>query len=90
MTLQMHGDAMYVSGLTKKEMNIYRYQLGIHCLKCNTVAYSHYRHDFTSCECGECSVDGGRDYFKVSYEAGAKYEYVRLDLIKGEISVFKD
>lgn len=36
----------------------------IFCKNCYTLMHSKYRHDFKSCECGECFVDGGDDYFR--------------------------
>lgn len=34
---------------------------GIVCKKCNTFIYSRARHDFNSCPCNACSIDGGQD-----------------------------
>jgi hypothetical protein len=34
------------------------------CLLCGDVIESHYTHDFTSCHCGNISVDGGHDYLR--------------------------
>ena len=34
------------------------------CLKCNDIIESKHRHDYVSCKCGACSVDGGHDYLK--------------------------
>lgn len=35
----------------------------IKCLECNTIIVSKYdRHDFKSCVCGKCFVDGGESY----------------------------
>lgn len=36
----------------------------IKCLKCGDVIESVYRHDFKTCSCGACSVDGGKDYLR--------------------------
>lgn len=36
----------------------------IRCLKCNDIIESKHRHDYVSCKCGACSVDGGHDYLK--------------------------
>ena len=36
------------------------------CRKCKTVAISTGVHDFTSCECGACSADGGTEYIRRS------------------------
>ena len=38
----------------------------IKCPKCSSIIYSRTRHDFRSCECGKCSIDGGFEYTKVS------------------------
>ena len=40
----------------------------IKCLKCGDEIESKHRHDFVSCKCGACFVDGGRDYRRVGYE----------------------
>ena len=37
---------------------------GLKCRKCGNVIFSFSRHDFKECECGECFVDGGNDYFR--------------------------
>lgn len=37
----------------------------IQCNKCKNIIYSRCRHDFHSCECGACSIDGGFDYIRV-------------------------
>ena len=34
------------------------------CLICNEVIESKYTHDFVSCKCGGCFVDGGKEYFR--------------------------
>lgn len=36
------------------------------CLKCNDVIRSCNRHDYVSCSCRSCSIDGGSWYTKVS------------------------
>lgn len=36
----------------------------IKCLKCGDIIESVYRHDFKTCSCGACSVDGGKDYLR--------------------------
>ncbi len=38
------------------------------CLLCGDSIYSGFRHDYATCSCGSCSVDGGCDYFKMSYK----------------------
>ena len=34
------------------------------CKLCNTIVESKHRHDYTTCACGEISVDGGDDYWR--------------------------
>ncbi len=36
----------------------------IECVKCKEVIESKSTHDFVTCKCGACSVDGGTDYLK--------------------------
>lgn len=40
----------------------------IKCVKCKDTIYSRARHDFNSCSCGGCSIDGGLDYTKICWE----------------------
>ena len=36
----------------------------IKCNRCGDIIESKSRHDFVTCKCGCCSVDGGTDYIK--------------------------
>lgn len=36
----------------------------IRCNLCGDIIESTYRHDFVTCKCGSCSVDGGLDYLR--------------------------
>jgi hypothetical protein len=36
----------------------------IQCVHCGDVIESRHRHDFVTCSCGCCSVDGGTDYLR--------------------------
>jgi hypothetical protein len=38
------------------------------CLKCNTIIESKHRHDYVTCACGACFVDGGSDYMRIGYD----------------------
>ena len=40
----------------------------IQCKKCGEVIQSRHVHDFVTCQCGACSVDGGHDYLRRLYE----------------------
>ena len=37
----------------------------IKCLKCGDIIESKHRHDFVSCSCGTCAVDGGDEYLRI-------------------------
>lgn len=39
----------------------------IQCRGCSDIIYSRARHDFRTCSCGNCSIDGGFDYMKISF-----------------------
>ncbi len=36
----------------------------IRCKNCGDIIESKYTHDFVTCKCGRCSVDGGKDYLR--------------------------
>ena len=57
---------------------------GIKCSVCSTVIYSRARHDFNRCRCkeGGCAIDGGRDYFKASYNPSSLITMVIIELPK--------
>ena len=46
---------------TKTEMIL---ENKIKCLKCGDIIESVYQHDFKTCSCGACSVDGGKYYLR--------------------------
>ena len=82
-------DKIVVSGMDADEMEKYRHQMGLHCLKCDTVIYSMARHDNVSCDCGAISIDGGRDYHHISGCVKTKCEYVTIDLLTDTIEICK-
>lgn len=47
----------------------------IQCLSCNSVIESKYGHDFVTCKCGDCSVDGGPGW-------GGRLLYKNMNMIK--------
>ena len=49
----------------------------IRCNLCGDVIESKNRHDFVSCSCGACSVDGGKDYLRRSFK-GSVDDYTEL------------
>lgn len=75
-----------VRGMNQKEINKWRYQEAIHCLNCDTILYSINRHHCHGCGCDkEVSIDGGKDYTKISYTDASLYKMVTLDLLTGKI-----
>ncbi len=46
----------------------------IRCKKCNQVIVSKHPHDFVTCKCGACSVDGGNVMLRRVYEEEGCYE----------------
>lgn len=57
----------------------------IRCNKCGDIIESKYTHDFVQCSCGQCFVDGGHDYMRVSGDytdlsewVGMLYAVIRL------------
>lgn len=81
------GQGSYISGLTKEQAKEVLGNIsGLWCLKCDTVIYSSYRHDLVSCGCKyPISVDGGKNYFKVSIEESAKFRPVIINLLNKKI-----
>lgn len=37
----------------------------VKCLECSDIIESKHRHDYASCSCGACSIDGGLTYVRV-------------------------
>ena len=62
----------------------------VHCLNCDDVIWSESRHDFKYCECGECFVDGGRDYFRAGFTTRDTVVFGRLVLATREFVVEAD
>ncbi|MBQ5823307.1 MAG: hypothetical protein IIW48_00695 [Clostridia bacterium] len=41
----------------------------IQCKLCGDIIESKYTHDFVTCSCGACSVDGGHEYHRVVFKS---------------------
>ena len=50
----------------------------IQCKHCGETIESVNVHDYVTCSCGACSVDGGHDYLRRSYETSPKVDYIDL------------
>ena len=45
----------------------------IRCSICGDEIESKHRHDFVTCKCGACSVDGGHDYLRRCFKEEGCY-----------------
>lgn len=79
------SEVLIIRGMTPYEMKKWRYQDAAICLNCNSLIYSIMRHHEQSCECGSISIDGGKDYTKISYTKLGDLLQVRIDLITGKV-----
>lgn len=87
--LSEDGEKIIVSGMDADEMEKYRYQMGLHCLKCDTVIYSMSVHDNVNCDCGAIAIDGGRDYYRITGDVQTKGKYVTIDLLTDAVEECK-
>lgn len=46
----------------------------IKCLECGSVIESRHRHDFKTCACGACFVDGGKAYLRRGFKREDQFE----------------
>jgi hypothetical protein len=81
--IQTSSKGGLIRGMNADEIDKFRYQMGIHCPKCDEVIYSIMRHDYHKCSCGNASVDGGRDYLHTSGEGTS---LIRIDLLTDELT----
>ncbi len=66
----------------------------IKCNLCGDIIVSKYTHDFVSCKCGGCSVDGGNSYLRRSYSNSTNdftelSEFDEVEEIKGNKVISK-
>ena len=60
----------------------------IKCPNCGDTIYSRARHDFRTCSCGECSIDGGFDYVSVSAKKGIPECFqIEVNATKSELAL---
>lgn len=50
----------------------------IRCNHCGAIIESRYRHDFVTCPCGCCSVDGGLDYLRRAFGHSMEEDFTEL------------
>lgn len=54
--------------------------IAIECPQCGYIIYSRARHDFRSCKCGDCNIDGGFDYVKIGAMDLSKIQQHELEI----------
>lgn len=62
----------------------------IQCNKCGDTIFSRARHDYRSCSCGECFVDGGFDYMRVGFKDKDSYINKSLEIDTTKEILYKD
>ena len=50
----------------------------IKCKHCGDVIESTYCHNFVTCSCGSCSVDGGHDYLRRCFKNSQEEDFIEL------------
>lgn len=51
----------------------------IQCNNCKDIIVSRSRHEYVSCHCGECAVDGGTSYLRRSFKTKDSYTELSLN-----------
>lgn len=49
----------------------------IQCKLCGDIIESKHRHDFVTCKCGTCSVDGGTEYIRRTFR-NSREDFIEL------------
>lgn len=55
--------------------------------ECEDIIYSRAGHDFRSCSCGHCAIDGGRNYTKVN---GLFFTHLEIEVNATEKELYDD
>lgn len=76
----------YVRGMNEEEIQSWRFQDALRCEGCQDVVYSVMRHDDRFCECGNVSIDGGREYTKVGIHSDKEITMGQIDHLTGEFT----
>jgi hypothetical protein len=86
MLLSVHGDTMYVSGMTPTQIKKYRVATAVHCLECDKLIISTGRHDYVVCGCpNNAIVDGGDCYTRVGAMDLTKIRQPSVDLFTRKV-----
>lgn len=76
------SEKLCINSIEESVIEANRKQIAVHCLECDEVIYSNFRHNFVTCSCSKVSIDGGKNYTKVS---GESFKCVEVDLIDNTI-----
>lgn len=84
MMLMSHGNGKggNVSGRNLSELDGKITHTWLECLKCGDFVVSQHVHDYRTCQCGACSIDGGMDYVRVS-GSPEDYRLILWDYLNG-------
>lgn len=77
------GKAKYKPRFNKTSVNV------AECALCGDIVFSRTRHDLRSCSCNNTNVDGGFDYFKVSWQR-TKPETYKLKIVQTKHQLYDD
>jgi hypothetical protein len=56
----------------------------IRCPRCDDILFSRAHHDFRSCTCGYCFIDGGFDYVRVGGDVGETF-HLNIEATKKDL-----
>lgn len=56
----------------------------IQCKHCGEIIESKSIHNFVTCKCGACSVDGGHYHLSRSFKNSSEVDYIELSKVKKE------
>ena len=48
----------------------------VHCLECDDIIESKFRHNFVWCKCGLIGVDGGDEYLRITASSDKDYAVI--------------
>lgn len=81
-----HNGGGIIRGMNLDEIIPQSKQEAIQCNLCDDIIYSVNRHDFRSCECGNVSIDGGKDYTKISFAKKGSFTNGIINLLTNEFN----
>jgi hypothetical protein len=76
---------VWLTGMESKDFEEWAIVDGLYCHKCDLAIYSSMRHHYHKCPCGAIGIDGGRDYTKITWSPKAKFDHIKINLLKGTI-----